>query len=69
MNNNTLGARMMNAKSQHLAQQNAARAAALHRFNTQAKRQKQTQITGSMLLLFALILANVWAARYGWGLL
>jgi hypothetical protein len=67
--NNPLGTRMLNAKAQHLAQQNAARSAALHRFNNQVKREKHNKITGAMILLFALIIANVWAARYGWGLL
>jgi hypothetical protein len=67
--NETLGTRMLNAKAQHLAQQNAARTAALQRFQHQAKRKTQHKITGSMIVLFALIIANVWAARYGWGLL
>jgi hypothetical protein len=65
----TTGSRMMDAKRQHIQQQNTARAAALHRFNNKTKREKNGRVAGTMILLLALIIANVWAARYGWGLL
>jgi predicted histidine transporter YuiF (NhaC family) len=66
--NETVGMRMMNAKIQRLTREKTARAAAMHRFNSQIKRQKNNKIAAAMIALIILVIANTWAAAQGWGL-
>jgi hypothetical protein len=66
--NEHIGTRMMAAKTQHLKEQQSARSIALHKFNCATERRRQHKIAGSVIVLFALIIANAWAFKQGWGL-
>jgi hypothetical protein len=60
--------RMITARMQRIEEQAMARSIALHKFHRGNERRRQNKIAGSMIALIALIIANAWAAKYGWGL-
>jgi hypothetical protein len=66
--NETLGTRMITARTHLKQQEELSRAIALHKFQRRNEHRQQTKIAGSMIVLFALVIANAWAVVNGWGL-
>jgi|GEM_PF-6750257 len=66
--NSILGNRMITARTHLRQQEQLARSIAVHKFERQIERRRQSKIAGSMILLFALVIANTVAAVNGWGL-
>jgi hypothetical protein len=65
---NNIATRIIAARTRHLNEQKTARDIALHRFNRAIERRRQFKIAGSMVVLFALVIANAWAFKQSWGL-
>jgi flagellar biogenesis protein FliO len=66
--NEIIGTRMITARMQLQQQEQLLRDIALHKLERRTERNKNRKIAVSMIMLLALIIANAWAFRQGWGL-